>query len=377
MRTLMVFRGSSLLPVRVLVCALLVVGIGCGDSEEEVIPITRPQLLVTVDADEDVRREMASIHFRVYADSAGSSRPVQAVYESIFDIVEDDPEWPRVFAIAPRDGELSRRYRVEARAHREESGAGGAAMVQSWMGGYIDETVVPLVLYLGRECIGVVCEDVGETCRAGACVPANLSEESLLNSCESDADCAAASDCALSRCLHSRCVDSLDAELCDEGEVCTYQEGCVPGAYQFACGDGTTIERSKLCDGKPDCASGIDESACAPYEWACANGQGSVAIGQLCDGSQDCFDGSDEFAHCPDESFADMWACGGDDEDAMIPTALVCDGFKNCPNGTDEGESCVREAGVIFCAETSVSIEFVCDGQIDCPDAFDEEHCSQ
>lgn len=356
--------------------SLIIAGSGCGDSEEAEALI-RPQLLVTIDADDAVREEMASIHFRVYADSAGSSRPVQAVYESIYDIVEDDAEWPRVFAVAPRDGELSRRYRVEARAHREPAGAGTIAMVQSWTGGYIDAAVVPIVLYLAGPCIGVSCEDVNETCYAGSCVPSLLSEELLASSCEEDMECAPKGECAIARCLHGRCVDSLEPSLCNDGELCSYNEGCLPAANRFACGDGETLPLAKVCDGTRDCLSGLDEANCTPFEWTCADGDGTIPLAKLCDGSQDCADGSDERDHCPSAPYEGLWFCGGDDESAIIPKSLLCDGFENCPNGADEGSACVRDAGVFVCEELSLPIERLCDGTIDCPNGFDEEHCSQ
>lgn len=45
--------------------------------------------------------------------------------------------------------------------------------------------------------------------------------------------------------------------------LCFTQTACLAG--EFDCGEGTCIERDRVCNGVPDCPDGIDEDGCAEY----------------------------------------------------------------------------------------------------------------
>lgn len=156
---------------------------------------------------------------------------------------------------------------------------------------------------------------------------------------------------------------------------------CAPD--QFACGDGTCISATKLCDGTTDCPGGEDENrtncytviltpspspvttttptlgnkshdlkiykilfqysvfllnnplppACRSYEFSCATGGQCVPQAWHCDGETDCLDGSDE-QQCTALCGPGQVSCLSGDQ--CVDYQQLCDGTPHCRDASDE-----------------------------------------
>jgi hypothetical protein len=166
---------------------------------------------------------------------------------------------------------------------------------------------------------------------------------------------------------------------------------------QFQCANGTCIEKTKTCDGTPNCFDASDEypknMKCAPPEWKCNKAywmDGSCDCGcgvvdpdcssaertacKFCAGSGSC---STEI--CPGtisphnnaqcSCSPGQFVCG---DGTCIDKALQCNGTSNCPDGSDEYP---KNA---FCAPPgwACTPTFYGDGMCDCGCGIVDSDCA-
>lgn len=143
-------------------------------------------------------------------------------------------------------------------------------------------------------------------------------------------------DCQLSlpcEVLESVTCSSEGAEP-DLSELYACMEKC---GRPFACGDGTTVPFTYVCDGEPDCLDGEDELDCpASTFFTCDSGEG-VPASFACDGEADCQDASDEDA---ERCQGKLFTC--DDGQRTIALSAVCDLYNDCADGSDEPARCAK-----------------------------------
>ena len=189
--------------------------------------------------------------------------------------------------------------------------------------------------------------------------------------------------CSQSHCDHLCVVGERNSAvcLCPEGKVLSAHEGCVNAPCsegELKC-DGNCLAKWRVCNGRPDCEDGSDESSnlcdkCPSDEFACGNWY-CIGLSNTCDGIEHCSDGSDE-RDC------ETTACRNghthcDDKKQCISDAMKCDGRTDCSDGSDEiGCSCdannyMCESGPRICRPNDTK----CDGREDCEDGSDETGC--
>ncbi|XP_050723887.1 basement membrane-specific heparan sulfate proteoglycan core protein-like isoform X5 [Eriocheir sinensis] len=121
----------------------------------------------------------------------------------------------------------------------------------------------------------------------------------------------------------------------------------VCSALQATCGSGECINKTQVCDNRPDCKDASDElrcsaNGCEPNEYQCENRK-CVLKTWLCDSDNDCGDNSDE-QNC-----------------APSPPGSTCRSNEfTCQSGTQ----CIPKS-------------FHCDGDVDCIDTSDEVGCTK
>lgn len=100
-----------------------------------------------------------------------------------------------------------------------------------------------------------------------------------------------------------------------------------------------------LCNGIYECPDHSDEDQCRGNWLDCEDGLRRINTGtsnELCDGKKDCANGLDE-AHCVarlDTDPTPVFSCG---DGKRVYTGLVCDGVADCANGQDEAFTCYRK----------------------------------
>lgn len=174
------------------------------------------------------------------------------------------------------------------------------------------------------------------------------------------------------------CGPASEIEV-DEGQM----DDRVEDDVLFECAGGDRIPKFWICDGWPDCSSGLDEFTVCDEQplFRCGDGQ-LVEWGTLCksDGTG-CKDNTDNEAFC--HQFDDLYfACvisegpGDPTVNPRIPFAWVCDGDADCISenytAIDEEEfGCSYDRRPCGDGGTYRSVE-LCDGVLDCQDGTDE-----
>jgi hypothetical protein len=145
----------------VLVAALLA---GCSEDVTEVV--------VTVDAESTFSQSITELRVVVRGAAAGDAafEPTPARDVTLTVGEGQSYAWPIVLTVAPRDGETSRRWSVEATA----TNAMNATATVRVRGSYVSGRTLRVSLELQNSCVGVICSPT-TTCREGACVDAELS----------------------------------------------------------------------------------------------------------------------------------------------------------------------------------------------------------
>ncbi|CAI5521826.1 unnamed protein product [Closterium sp. Naga37s-1] len=171
-------------------------------------------------------------------------------------------------------------------------------------------------------------------------------------------------------------------------------EECQQGELKCPSGGGCMLE-SQVCDGKPHCSDGSDESPdfCRSFDCglvnkdSCPSGTGCMPPGTQCNGEAECADGSDEGVEClgfypggPPDSYQvgpDYSNYCSDQGMEQCPSEWFvclqqqefCDGYQTCSDGYDERNCAnhVCSAGMIQCPKTFYCARgTMCDGVQDC-----------
>ncbi|XP_072384349.1 serine protease ndl [Diabrotica undecimpunctata] len=146
--------------------------------------------------------------------------------------------------------------------------------------------------------------------------------------------------CALGECINKsktcngipdcRGEEDEDSSLCYENEhLCHLTGECECGRTELKCKNKKCIPKSNFCDRKDDCGDFSDE----PDVCDCRSYLELTSPEKLCDGVVHCEDRSDEdpqICPCKSNSFQCLSV------NMCVPNDMVCDEVEDCPNGEDE-----------------------------------------
>ncbi|MCC6876192.1 MAG: hypothetical protein IT378_17925, partial [Sandaracinaceae bacterium] len=241
---------------------------------------SRTQVMVTVDAEPQVRAAARTLRVEVFGGTRGASS-VPSLNAQIYPyaVTPDGTGWPRLIALAPQDGDTTRLYRVEARAYASSSENAPVIARAQVISGYVAGKVVWIRLVLQDACIGATCDPIaGETCVDGQCVAARRDEDDLPDyaadasypdagasgmdggmpdGCRTRDDCLP-SDCADVSCVRGQCIYSPRDERCADGADCTL-DLCARAGSTMRC---VHSPMPTFCDDGVGCT----EDFCAPSE---------------------------------------------------------------------------------------------------------------
>jgi len=331
------------------------------------------QVVVIVDAQHGVREQSGSVSVEIRGGDRGTMVP-ETVVHSVTETMEYD-DWPIRFVLGPENGDATRVYQVEAVARRGAGMSSPALVTGRVISNYNDGRTLQVYLLLEDLCIGVRCDDPGQTCRGGACAGAFREPDEYTDgavpdagatpTCASDADCDDGVACTTDRCTRGFCLHTgddaqcMDAIACTRG-VCT-PAGCQQEPVDAMCNDGVPCTADR-CDVTTGCVATPDDDRCtAAADGTCdaTNGcQYPVCNAETCVVENDCQSG----ASCDGDVCVRPPLCAGggccegvctDCNDNDPCTADVCTEGVGCENppldggSCDDGLTCTTEG---FCA---------------------------
>lgn len=355
----------------VLALAALSTVAACGGD-----PVT--QILVEIDAADDVKARASFVRLRIEAAAAGGTfAPVSELGDVTIPVASAD--WPRVHVLAPVEGDATRIYRVTARALDTDFRTVAEARRQS---GYVArETRVLRVFIPGGACLDVTCPD-DRTCDQGLCLEVPMIPPELLPRPGDDVD--GGTDAGMEdgggdggtcdptsiECEAEGACETAEVS-CESGEpVCVRTPRSAATVCRAAAGE---CDAEELCDGtSPLCPA----DAAVPFGTECTTGFcfgqtcGSCTPGGSCDTGNPCEVGEIE---CGEDGTPTCTPMRAADPGTVCRESLgACDMAETCQDTTcppdarvAAGETCRGATGLCDAAET-------CDGTSPlCPtDAF-------
>lgn len=187
--------------------------------------------------------------------------------------------------------------------------------------------------------------------------------------CETSADCDDGVDCTFDSCEAGECEHRPEDALCEDGETCDAESGCVGGGCtdDDDCDDGIECTLD-LCESTGSCTWRAMDELCGEGQ-ECREGTGCVDAG--CTGDDDCAD--------PWDCTVDV--CGDDGICLHLPDNSRC----------EDGETCREDSGCqtidcdvdddcqdgIFCnGRETCHPEFGCMPAEEAEDCDDNEECT-
>jgi hypothetical protein len=322
------------------------------------------QVIVTVDADREIRALARRLDVQVYGGvRRAGGIPDEGMESFPIYLMDEDPEggdspWPAMIALAPKDEDASRQYRIIVTARRGEEFIAEVRAIS----GYVRGQTLWLRLYMDALCLYVEpCTSEDQTCSGGECVSARSPEDTLprfgtdagpVIVCETDAECDDGLGCTADECTSARCVSTPNDALCTDGPdgACNVTTGC----QYSVCEVGVTCHAGP-CE-TPRCIGTTCDpvSMCAPDEVCCGGACMTCDDGNAC--TDDGCDGT-ACTHAP----RDGQPC----EDGLYCTgAEVCTG-SSCANAPDRcpGLTCDEdEARCLDCTDDSQCMDEVTPG---------------
>lgn len=332
------------------------------------------QVMVSIDADPGVRAAARELLVNVYGTAGDDPAvPRTLVFERPF-VVAGDGDWPFLVALAPFDRDPSRRYRVEAIAF--DASDAEVATVRA-ISGYVQGQTLLLELRLLDRCIGVTCEDPGQTCIGpDMCDDATVDPSTLPPWTSGDAgvdldgsidggggceDCDDGLACTDDFCtIEGTCEHTRNDGMCDDSNPCTDDAcggspidamGCSHVANDDDCDDGM------FCNGLDRCEAG----ACQPAGDPCV-------LPTTCDELSDRCLGCTEDAMCPPRmegafspcSFGGM-TCATSGMQSRTVRTFECIASACQPTDSTETQACTRVTEGASCGVTTLG-PWMCGG---------------
>ena len=303
----------------------------------------------------------------------------------------DGNDFPHVIALAPKDDDPSRFFRVVARARRTgvDDPAASVFVQAALIGTYVRGETRTIVLRLEDSCIDVPC-GANQDCASSMCrepmlvepEPADagtsdmgMSDMGVTRDCTSDVDCDDGIACTTDVCAGGSCQSITDDTVCPapSNECLLYRCDSLMGCVEEPAANGSPCDNATFCDGSDICTGG----SCGPEGVdPCSGSTICDEVGRVCTGcasDADCLNGR----VCGPGGICEC--DGGGVEDCAFIGDEDCDGLADCADPDCGSETCSNDGSDRICrsgsceCRTSAEVCFMggdedCDGLFDCDD---------